>query len=618
MNRYPLWKNLMIGFVLILGLLYTLPNFYGQLPAIQIAPARSSAEVNEALNKQVLDVLKAQNIEQDGIFPDGTGIRVRLTSRGAQGDLPSKARDAIDDALNPDKTNPSFTVAQNDISATPRWLTRLHAMPMYLGLDLRGGLHFLLQVDMKGAITKNLDTSVGDLRVLLKNKDIRTNGIDRDESTLVLRFQDETVRTKAKVVLAANRPDFQLIERTEGQDFLLVASVTELAQMSIKENAIKQNITTLHNRINELGVAEPIIQQQGADRIVVELPGIQDVAKAKDLIGRTATLEVRAVDEDAMLAGKSLGGDTFMESAGGRTGPVYTKRQVVLTGDRFVSAMPGTDSQNGTPIVSVRLDSIGGEAMKNYTRENVGKRMAIILIEKGHGEVISAATIQSEFSNQFQISGRFTAEETARLSLLIRAGSLAAPMEIIEERSVGPSLGAENIKKGVDSVIWGFVAIAVFMCCYYVLFGMVSTISLAANLLLLVGALSLVQATLTLPGMAAIALTLGMAIDANVLINERIREELRAGVSPQMAINQGYERAFATILDSNVTTFIAGAALYLFGTGPVKSFAVVHCLGILTSMFSAVLVSRMLVNFIYGYRRKIQSVAIGQIWKPSV
>ncbi len=611
MNRYPLWKNLLIAIVLILGLLYTLPNFYGEVPAVQVSAARSTVKVDANTEQRVLAALSAASIQPTGLIRDAGGLRVRLGNEDTQ----LKARDIIEHTLNPDPQDAAYVVALNLLSASPQWLTSIGALPMYLGLDLRGGVHFLLQVDMKGAVTKQMDATAGDLRSLLREKNIRHGGVSRDGENLVVRLRSAEDRDKARSYIRdARGSDLQLDDRQDGEDFLLVGSLTEQGRRTIQTEAVKQNMVTLHNRVNELGVAEPVIQQQGADRIVVQLPGVQDVAKAKDLIGRTATLQVRMVAEDVNPL-QPIGADVFNEMRDGQPYPVATRKQVVLTGDRFVGAQASFDSQSHQPVVSVRLDSAGGRIMRDTTRENLKKRMAIILFEKGKGEAISVATIQGEFGNQFQISGAFSTEDANRLAILIRSGSLAAPMDIIEERTIGPSLGAENISKGFHSTLWGFVAIAIFMCIYYVLFGLISSVALSANVLLLIALLSLFQATLTLPGIAAIALTLGMAIDSNVLINERIREELRNGATPQAAIDLGYRHAFDTILDSNITTLIAGIALLAFGSGPVKGFAVVHCLGILTSMFSSVLVSRMITNFIYGNRRKLEKLAIGQIWR---
>lgn len=618
MNRYPLWKNILISLVLLWGLIYTLPNFYGEVPAVQISSAKATLKLDAVTTvDRIASLLQQAGIEHKGIFSDPGSVRVRLEDTDTQ----LRAKDVLEQSFNPDHDDPSYVVALNLLPASPAWLTQIHALPMYLGLDLRGGVHFLLEVDMPGALTKRLDSTTADLRTLMRDKNVRHAGISREGNTVELRFRDPAQREAARRAIQSNVPDLQVSERDSGsEDLRLVAILTPQAQQTMREFAVKQNITTLHNRINELGVAEPVIQQQGAERIVVQLPGVQDVAKAKDILGRTATLEVRMVDDsagaiEAALAGNIPFGTELYTERGG--GPLLVKKQVVLTGDRLTDAQPGFDGQTNEPAVHLTLDSAGARIFRDITRENVGKRMAILLIEKGKGEVVTAPVIRTEIGGgRVQISGRMTTTEANDVALLLRAGSLAAPMEIIEERTVGPSLGAENISKGFNSTLWGFVTIAVFMSVYYALFGLVSSIALATNLLLLVALLSLLQATLTLPGIAAMALTLGMAIDANVLINERIREELRAGMSPQVAITTGYERAWNTILDSNVTSLIAGIALLIFGSGPVRGFAVVHCLGILTSMFSAILVSRMLVNFIYGRRRKIDKLSIGQVWKP--
>jgi preprotein translocase subunit SecD len=495
---------------------------------------------------------------------------------------------------------------------------------MYLGLDLRGGVHFMLQVDMQAALTKKAESYAGDIRTALRDKNIRHGGISRDGQAVEIKVRDEATRTAANNLIADQFPGLQVAVTPEGTEFKLRATIKPEATRRVQEQALKQNITTLHNRINELGVAEPVIQQQGLDRIVVQLPGVQDTAKAKDILGRTATLEVRMVDDEnssnpsvmaAAEKGQPPAGTEYYVERGGRG--LLVKKQVVLTGERLTDAQPGFDNQTHEPAVHLTLDSSGARIFKDITRESVGKRMAILLIEKGKGEVVTAPVIRTEIGGgRVQISGRMSTVEANDVALLLRAGSLAAPMDIIEERTIGPSLGADNIKKGFDSTTWGFAAIALFMSAYYLLFGLVSVLALSANLLFLVALLSLLQATLTLPGIAAIALTLGMAIDANVLINERVREELRGGSSPQASITAGYERAWATILDSNVTTLIAGVALLIFGSGPVRGFAVVHCLGILTSIFSSVVVSRGLINMIYGRRRKLEALSIGQVWKP--
>jgi preprotein translocase subunit SecD len=616
MNRYPLWKYVIVAVAMLLGLVYTLPNFFGESPAVQVSSAKATLKVDDKTRERVASTLQAAGVEHSGIFLDSNGVKVRLRTTDSQ----LQAKDLLEKQFNPDASNPQYVVALNLLSSSPQWLSSLHALPMYLGLDLRGGVHFLLQVDMKGALTKRLDSISGDLRSLLRDKTIRHAGISREGERVVVRFRDSEARSKGRMVLEDNQSDLLLGDQGEGEDLKLVATLKPEAVKRIQEFAIRQNMTTLHNRINELGVAEPVIAQQGADRIVVQLPGVQDTAKAKDILGRTATLEIRMVEEtagalEAAQAGQVPFGTELYVERGGM--PLLVKKQVVLTGDRLTDAQPGFDNQTHEPAVHLTLDSAGARIFKDITRDNVGKRMAIVLIEKGKGEVVTAPVIRAEIGGgRVQISGRMSTMEANDTALLLRAGSLAAPMEIIEERTIGPSLGADNIKKGFLSTMWGFAAIATFMVAYYMLFGLVSVVALASNLLFLVALLSLLQATLTLPGIAAIALTLGMAIDANVLINERIREELRNGSTPQAAIHTGYERAFGTILDSNITTLIAGIALLIFGSGPVRGFAVVHCLGILTSLFSAVVVSRALINLIYGRRRKVDALAIGQVWKP--
>ncbi|MBK6850815.1 MAG: protein translocase subunit SecD [Burkholderiales bacterium] len=616
MNRYPWWKYLILALAVVIGALYTLPNFFGEAPAVQVSSGKATVKVESELLARVVSALDQAAIKADFVLLEGTSVRARFGDTDTQ----LKARDAIAKAVNPDPSDPSYIVALNLVSRSPHWLTSLNALPMYLGLDLRGGVHFLMQVDMQAALTKKAESLAGDIRSQLRDKNIRHAGISRNGQTVELRFREPEVRKAALTLLSEQLPDLDWREVDDGTEPKLVAQLKLDAGRRVQDQAIKQNITTLHNRINELGVAEPVIQQQGIDRVVVQLPGVQDVAKAKDIIGRTATLEVRMVDDSAEAAAAASGGGPVpfgTERYNERGGlPIIVKRQVVLTGENLTDAQPGFDDTQ-QPAVHLTLDARGSRIFRDVTRESIGKRMAILLFEKGKGEVVTAPVIRSEIGGgRVQISGAMTPIEAADTALLLRAGSLAAPMEIIEERLIGPSLGAENIAKGFDSVLYGFVAIAVFMCLYYMLFGVFSTLALAVNLLLLVAILSMLQATLTLPGIAAIALVLGMAIDANVLINERVREELRAGSSPQAAIHTGYERAWATILDSNVTTLIAGVALLAFGSGPVRGFAVVHCLGIMTSMFSAVLFSRGLVNLWYGRKKKLQSVSIGQVWKP--
>ena len=617
MNRYPWWKYTILGIALLVGLTFTLPNFFGEAPAVQVSSGKSTLKLDSSFTPRVEQVLKDAGLKPDFVQFEGNSIKARF----ADGDAQLKAKDALTKALNPNADDPSYIVALNLLSRSPHWLTAVHALPMYLGLDLRGGVHFLMQVDMKAALTKKAEALTGDIRTLLRDKNLRHAGITRDNNNVEIRFRDRETLSAAVALLTEQLPELQWADTPDGTEFKLTGTLKPEAARSVQDAALKQNITTLHNRINELGVAEPVIQQQGADRVVVQLPGVQDTTKAKDIIGRTATLELRMVDDsaEAQAAAQGTGpvpfGTERYQERGSRG--IIVKRQVVLTGENLTDAQPGFDSQTHEPSVNLTLDAKGSRIFKDLTRENVGKRMAIILFEKGKGEVVTAPVIRSEIGGgRVMITGTMTTTEATDTALLLRAGSLAAPMEFIEESTIGPSLGADNIAKGFDSVIYGFTAIAFFMCAYYLLFGVFSTLSLAFNLLLLVAVLSMLQATLTLPGIAAIALTLGMAIDANVLINERVREELRGGASPQVAINTGYERAFATILDSNVTTLIAGVALLAFGSGPVKGFAVVHCLGILTSMFSAVVFSRGLVNLWYGRQKKLKGILIGQVWKP--
>ena len=617
MNRYPVWKYVILVIALLLGVVYTLPNFFGEAPAVQVSSAKATIKVDTTTLQKVEDALKTAGAAPQSVVLEGTSIRARFDNTDQQ----LKAKDAIQKALIPDAADPQFVVALNLVSRSPAWLTALHASPMYLGLDLRGGVHFMLQVDMQAALNQRLESLSGDLRSVLREKDIRHGGITRNGQTLELRLRDAQQVEAAKRLITDQFGDLQTREVAEGSEFRLIASIKPEAARKVQEQALKQNITTLHNRINELGVAEPVIQQQGLDRIVVQLPGVQDTAKAKDILGRTATLEVRMVDESTEArAAEQAGGlvpfgtERYLEKDGR---PLIVKKQVVLTGDNLTDAQPGFDGQTQEPVVNLTLDAKGARIFKDVTRDNVGKRMAIILFEKGKGEVVTAPVIRAEIGGgRVQISGRMSTTEANDTALLLRAGSLAAPMEIIEERTIGPSLGAENIAKGFNSVTWGFLVIVAFMVVYYAMFGLFSGIALGVNLLFLVAILSMLQATLTLPGMAAMALALGMAIDSNVLINERVREELRNGASPQAAIHAGYDRAWATILDSNITTLIAGVALLAFGSGAVRGFAVVHTIGILTSMFSAVFFSRGLVNLWYGGKKKLKSVSIGTVWRP--
>lgn len=605
MNRYPRWKYITILVVILIGIVYSLPNLFGEVPAVQVSPANSVAQVDQALLTRVETTLKGASIAYDGMLSDANGVKVRV----ADTDTQLKAKDALEKAL-----GDSYTVALNLLSATPQWLQSIGALPMYLGLDLRGGVHFLMQVDMKTALNKQLDRETNDIRGKLREEKIPLAGVSRDGTNLIVKFKDADTREQGSEALRKTLHD---VEISSLDDTRLQLIQTPVALKTIQDQAIQQNILTLRNRVNELGVAEPVIQQQGTDRVVVQLPGVQDTSRAKEILGRTASLEIHLVDDEHMdgttLAAAAKGfvppGDDFYTSS--RDGEaLLVKKLSILTGEDISGASAGYD-QAGQPAVHINMDTRGARIFGQITRDNVGKRMAIILIEKGKGEVITAPVIREPINGgQVQITGRMTVKDANDVSLLLRAGALAAPMEIIEERTIGPSLGAENIAKGVHSVLWGFVGITVFMIIYYRRMGLFSAAALGINVLMLVALLSMMQATLTLPGIAAIALTVGMAIDANVLINERIREELRAGHTPHAALNAGYSRAFATILDSNVTNFIAGMALFAYGTGPVRGFAVVLCLGILTSMFSAILVSRALVNLTYGRQRKLVKVSI--------
>ena len=623
MNRYPLWKYIVIVVVLMIGVVYTLPNFYGESPAVQISSGKATVKVTEQTLKTVEELLQAADLHPNGVFfeqgAQQNTVRVRFEPTEAEKQL--QAREVLEKALNPNREDPAYIVALNLVPNTPQWLLSIHALPMYLGLDLRGGVHFLLQVDMRAAIQKRAEATLADMRTQLRDKRIRHTGMTRVGNVVEISFANEEERARANDLLRNTQPDLVLsLPDAAAAPYVLRAELSEKAIQNVQSYALKQNISTLHNRINELGVAEPVIAQQGADRIVVQLPGVQDTAKAKDILGRTATLEVRMVDDSpealAQLAQGNVpfGDEKFLDREGN---VLLVKRRVILTGENLNDAQPGFDSQTQEPTVNLELDSRGARIFQDVTRDNVGKRIAILLFEKGKGEVVTAPVVRQEIGGgRVQISGRMTAIEATDTALLLRAGSLAAPMEIVEERLIGPSLGEANIEAGFRSTLYGFIVIALFMAIYYQVFGVVSAVSLVANVMMLVALLSMLQATLTLPGIAAIALTLGMAVDANVLINERIREELRLGRLPQTAISEGYDRAFATILDSNITSLIAGLALLIFGSGPVRGFAVVHCLGIMTSIFTSVVVSRSLINLIYGRKKKLTNVHIGQIWRP--
>jgi preprotein translocase subunit SecD len=613
MNKYPMWKYAIIVIALVVSVIYASPNLFGEVPAVQVSGARATVKVDEPLMKSLEDALKAAGVPPQASELTEQSIHFRFADIGAQ----LKAQGVLQG-----KVGPNHVVALNLVPNTPHWMQLLNAKPMSLGLDLRGGVHYLLKVDMDSAKTKSVERYLSDIRSLLRDKKIYYSGIARDGERVVIRFREPEQRAAAVKLLGSEMANLTLREEERGGESAVVASVKPEVAKREQETALQQNIQTLRNRVNELGIAEPIVQQQGPDRIVVELAGCLDPGRCKEIIGRTATLEVRLVSEehaagpgqDAFFQYKDapapFGTDKFLDQEGR---PVLVKKTLVITGDRIKDAQPGFEppERGGGSVVHMSLDDTGGRIMRQTTRENLKKRMAMMLVEKNQTTVLTWPVIQEEFGARFQISGMPSTQEAKNLALLLRAGALAAPMDIIEERTIGPSLGAENIEKGIRAVVGGFIAIGVFMILYYHLFGLISVVALAANLLFLVALLSLLQATLSLPGIAAVALTLGMAIDANVLINERIREEVRSGMTPQMAIQAGYERAFGTILDSNVTTLIAGLALLAFGSGPVRGFAVVHCLGILTSIFSAVVVSRGLVNVIYGGRKKVQKLSIG-------
>ena len=620
MNKYPIWKYAVIVVALVVAFLYTLPNFYGDVPAVQVSGLRAN-KADAETQKQVEDALKAANVATTSVLIDGESLKVRFKDSDAQ----LKGRDAIQAKL-----GKGYIVAMQLISNAPAWLSSINSLPMYLGLDLRGGVHFLMQVDMRAVLDKAVDRYAGDIRVMLRDKKIFYSGtIARESDRVIAKFKEKSEFDKARAEITTQLPELQLRETEANGEFVLTAVMKPETISKLQENAVQQNITALRRRVNELGVSEPIVQQQGTNRILVQIAGCLDPTRCKEVIGRTASLEVRLVAEEHAT---SRGGDAFeryrTEPAPFGTEkildvngyPVLVYKSIAFTGDKISDAQPGFAQEGaGGSIVNITLNAAGGRAMTMTTRGNVGKRMAIIMIENNKPEVVTWPSINAELGARFYITGMPNTQEAKNLALLLRAGALAAPMDIIEERTIGPSLGADNIEKGKNSLLLGFLLITVFMIAYYMLFGVVSVAALACNLLFLVALLSMLQATLTLPGVAAIALALGMAIDANVLINERIREELRNGMSPQMAIQAGYDRALDTIIDSNITTLIVGLALLIWGSGQVRGFAVVHCLGILTSVFSAVMVSRGLVNLIYGGRSKVAKLSIGNVnWHKSV
>lgn len=618
MNRYPLWKYILILAAVLLGLLYTAPNYFVDSPALQITTSKATVKVNSDTVGRVAEALKRDGVPAEAVNLEGSGDTSAVRARFASTDAQFKAKLALERDLNRDQADPDYIVTVGLAKNTPAWMQKLGAQAMNLGLDLRGGVHFLLQVDAKAILDTRVKGIVSAARTQLRDQNVRHAGIDRVGDRVEIRFRDPETRAKARSVLAQNQ-DLAFAETADGTDLKLVVTLKPEALQKAVDDGVKQNIATLGKRINELGTTEPVIQQQGRDRIVVQLPGVQDVAHAKDIIGRTATLEYRITD-DTVTPGTELSAAIPLNSelfTQGRDVPVVVSKDAVVTGESIISAVASFD-QNQRPAVSIELNAEGGRKMRAMTRERVGKRMATLLKEKGKYTVLQVATIQSEFGANFQTTGMRSPQEAAELALLLRAGAMAAPTDFIEERVVGPQLGAENIAKGLHSTVWGFVAISIFMIIYYQLFGFFSVLALACNLLFLLSLLSMLQVTLTLPGIAAIALALGMAIDANVLINERIREELRAGNTPQAAIAAGFSHAWATILDSNVTTLIVGLALLVFGSGAVRGFAVVHCLGILTSMFSAVFVSRGVVNLWYGRKKKLGKIAIGTVWEPGI
>jgi len=619
MNRYPVWKYLMIVIALLLGALYTAPNYFGETPALQVTSGRSTLNITSASTTLVEDALKRAGIAHTGLSLEGSGHTTSVRVRFAGTEQQFKAKLALERELNRDPANPDYIVTVNLVTNTPAWMEKIGAGPMSLGLDLRGGVHFLLQVDTRAVIDNKVKALQASVRSNLRDENVRHAGIERVGDTIEVRFRDAATRSTARNVLTSRSNELNFADAADGADQKLVVSLKPDAIKRSVEDGVKQNIVTLSKRINELGTTEPIIQQQGADRIVVQLPGVQDVARAKDIIGRTATLELRMVDQTVtpgteLSAAIPLNSELFTE---GRGAPVVLSRDIILTGE-YISSATASFDQNQQPAVSIDLNGDGGRRIRQATRDNVGKRMAILLKEKGVYNVLSAPTIQSELGSTFQITNMGTSQDANELALLLRSGALSAPMEFVEERVIGPQLGAENIERGLHSTIWGFVAIAVFMIIYYHLFGVFSALALAANVLFLLALLSILGITLTLPGIAAIALALGVAIDSNVLVNERIREELRAGAPPQAAIAAGSKHAWDTIVDSNVTTLIVGLALLIFGSGPVRGFAVVHCLGILTSMFSAVVVARGFANLWYGRKKKLTKISIGTVWQPGM
>ena len=611
MNQYPVWKYLLIVVVMIVGALYALPNLYGSDPAVQVSALRGG-EISDTVKGQVEVRLSEKKIPVKAITLDTQRLLVRFNNTEDQ----LAAADLIKDAL-----GDRYAVALNLAPSTPGWLEAINAEPMYLGLDLRGGVHFLMEVDMDAALQKALERYSSDLRAILRKDKVRYISIRVKNNALRVKFRNAKDRERGSDLIHDEYSDLELKDVDEGKVFVLEVKVSEKEIREIRKLALQQNITTLRNRVNELGVAEPVIQQQGDRRVVVQLPGVQDTVAAKRIIGATATLEYRAVDtehdvQDAVNGKVPVGSKLYKD----RNGRYYLlKNRVIVTGDQIINARSGFDSQGGQPQVTVTLDGKGARKMLDFTKENVGKPMAVVFIENKSvtrtvndkkvvsnrkvEEIISVATIRGVFSKRFQTTGLDSPQEAHELALLLRSGALAAPIRIIEERTIGPSLGADNIEQGFESVIIGFILVLVFMAMYYKVFGLVADLALAMNLVLIVAVLSMLQATLTMPGIAGIVLTVGMAVDANVLIFERIREELRNGNTPQASIHAGYAKALSTIADANVTTLIAAVVLFSFGSGPVKGFAVTLSIGILTSMFTAIMGTRAVINLAYGGRR---------------
>ncbi len=610
MNQYPAWKYLLIVMVLILGVLYALPNLFGEDPALQITSARGFA-IPLDLDANIEDALVVETIEFKNKERAGNRMLYRFNSTEDQ----LRASDVIKQAL-----GEQYVVALNLAHATPTWLRAFGGKPMTLGLDLQGGVHFLMQVDMDTARSQQLDRYVDDLRSALRDERIRYVSVRREGNGLLALLRSVEDRGSALEVIRKDQSLQGLIvkELDTEEYFGISATVREQQLLELQQTALKQNINTLRNRVNEIGVAEPVIQQQGADRVVVQLPGVQDTVDAKKIIGATATLEYRAVDEanDAFTAaqtGRIPPESRMYTDASGQ--PILLKKRLIVAGDQLIGASSGFDQQTGQPQVSVTLDGVGAKRMLDFTRDNVGNRMAVVYIEQKSGgrkteEVISVAVVREPFGKRFQTTGLDSMAEASQLALLLRAGALAAPMEIVEERTVGPSLGADNVEQGFKSVLIGFLLVLVFMAAYYRVFGLVADLALFANMVLLISLLSMLGATLTMPGIAGIVLTVGMAVDANVLIFERIREELRNGNTPQASIRAGYDKAFSTIADANITTLIAAFVLFLFGTGPIKGFAVTLSLGIMTSMFTAIMGTRAVVNLIYGGQKRVRKLSI--------